>query len=374
MSKIIQTNSENFASKGIFLGSRVTFKDRILNLISKFIYHKIIKFFMRKVFLEFSFECTNICNANCSFCGYRFMRRKKTKIDEEIFFKCVDQYDKLGGGTLNFTPTVGDPLVDKNLLEKIKYAKSKKNIYSITSYTNGILLDRFGFKNILTSGITRLGISTYIGTSEGYKKYYGKDQYNRVINNIVELAKLNSELNFPVGITLHLRLDGNISNWERSEDFVRINQYIPKKNITYLKMYDSWNGLIDIDDIPENCEIDDFSESEEVKKKSGPCFELYRALHVMSDSNVGACVCKDMEGEISVGNAKNDSLEQIWKGKKLENYRSNWGNNIPEVCKTCTRYMPVDDYIKKSKPYLTKKLLKKFFKSFSSQKSNNVSN
>ena len=100
------------------------------------------------------------------------MRRKKTKIDEKIFFKCVDQYDKLGGGTLNFTPTVGDPLVDKNLVEKIKYAKSKKNIYSITSYTNGILLDKFGFKNILTSGLTRLGISTYIGTSEGYKKYY----------------------------------------------------------------------------------------------------------------------------------------------------------------------------------------------------------
>ena len=185
---------------------------------------------------------------------------------------------------------------------------------------------------------------------------------------------MNSELNFPVGITLHLRLDGNISNWERSEDFIRINQYIPKKNITYLKMYDSWNGLIDIDDIPENCEIDDFSESEEVKKKSGPCFELYRALHVMSDSNVGACVCKDMEGEISVGNAENDSLEQIWKGKKLENYRSNWGNNIPDVCKTCTRYMPIDDYIKKSKPYLTKKILKKFFKSFNSQKSNNVLN
>ena len=174
MTKTKSTDSEDYASYGIFLGSRLTVKDKILNLVSKLISFRIIKYFMKKVFLEFSFECTNICNANCSFCGYRFMQRKKTVIDKDLYTKCVDQYDKLGGGTLNFTPTVGDPLVDKNLLSKIQYARQKKNIYSITSYTNGILLDKFGFDKILNSGISRLGISTYIGTSEGYKKFYGK--------------------------------------------------------------------------------------------------------------------------------------------------------------------------------------------------------
>lgn len=78
------------------------------------------------------------------------------------------------------------------------------------------MLDKFGYKEVLNSGISRLAISTYIGSEEGYKKYYGKDQYSRVVNNIIEISKLNQQLNYPVGITLHLRVDGEISNWENS--------------------------------------------------------------------------------------------------------------------------------------------------------------
>lgn len=351
-------NSSDFSSFGISLASRSTIKDSILNFLSKFVSLKIIKIFMEKNFLEFSYESTNICNANCSFCGYRFMKRKKTVLNENLYKKSIDEYDSIGGGPLNFTPTVGDPLVDKKLVDKIKYARNKKNIKSITSYTNGILLDKFGYKEVLNSGISRLAISTYIGSEEGYKKYYGKDQYSRVVNNIIEISKLNQQLNYPVGITLHLRVDGEISNWENSQDFKEINKYIDKKNITYLKVYDSWNGLIDHNDIPENCELDK-PISEEIKKKSGPCFELYRTLHILSDANVGPCVCRDMEGEINIGNIEKNSLNEIWKGKKLKEFRSNWKNKIPETCKNCTRYLPIDDYIKSSKSFLIKKIIKR---------------
>ena len=353
-------NSSDFSSFGITLAGRSTYKDLILNFISKFISSSIIKKFMKKNFLEFSFESTNICNANCTFCGYRFMKRKKTVLNENLYKKSIDQYDAIGGGPLNFTPTVGDPLVDKKLVEKIRYARKKKNIKTITSYTNGILLDKFGYLEVLQSGISRLAISTYIGSKEGYKKYYGKDQYTRVVNNIIEISKLNQQLNYPVGITLHLRVDGEIKNWENSQDFKNINKYIEKKNITYLKVYDSWNGLIDHNDIPENCDLDK-PIPEESKKKLGPCFELYRTLHILSDANVGPCVCRDMEGEINIGNIEENSLKDIWRGEKLEKFRSNWKDKIPETCKNCTRYLPINEYINNSKPFLIKKIVKRLF-------------
>ena len=52
---------------------------------------------------------------------------------------------------------------------------------------------------------------------------------------------------------------------ENSQDFIEISKYIDKKNITYLKVNDSCNGLIDHNDIPENCELDK-PISEEIKK------------------------------------------------------------------------------------------------------------
>ena len=43
------------------------------------------------------------------------------------------------------------------------------------------LLDKFGYINVLKSGIDRLAISTYVGSREGYLKYYQKDKYEKVI-------------------------------------------------------------------------------------------------------------------------------------------------------------------------------------------------
>ena len=79
-------------------------------------------------------------------------------------------------GNLNFTPTVGDPLVDTQLIPKIKRARNYKQIRDIFLYTNGILLDRIGYTNLLHSGLSRLAISTFIGSRDGYKKYYGNDK------------------------------------------------------------------------------------------------------------------------------------------------------------------------------------------------------
>ncbi len=98
----------------------------------------------------------------------------------DLFKKTVDDYASQGGGSLSMTPTVGDPLVDGKILEKISYARSVARIGSIFLYTNGILLDKFGYEQTLQSGITRLAISTYVGSQEGYEHYYGKDEYTEL--------------------------------------------------------------------------------------------------------------------------------------------------------------------------------------------------
>ena len=51
------------------------------------------------------------------------MTRKLSIMSNANTKKAVAEYNYLGGGTVSFTPVVGDPLVDKNLIEKIKICR-----------------------------------------------------------------------------------------------------------------------------------------------------------------------------------------------------------------------------------------------------------
>ncbi len=319
-----------------------------LNKKSKIIFNKVmpnilIKWLMEKDYTHLGFEISNACNANCSFCGYRFMKRKLEIINTSKIEKVVKEYSRNGGGTISFTPVVGDPLVDKDLLKKIKICKSFKNITEIFLYTNGLFLNKFDTEEIIKSGLTRIAISTYIGDAEGYKKYYGSAKYLQVMNNIKRILTTNYYLGNPVNITLHLRVDLPLSKLDNNDDLKFFKKYLDPKSITWLEEYENWSGLIKRKDIPVGATMSK-KENFQTKLKS-PCFEMYRRAHILSNGSVGVCSCRDIEGEIIIGDVNKSSLRELWNGKKLKKYRDEWRINTPKVCVDCDRYRPVDEYI-----------------------------
>mgnify|MGYP003629944636 CR=1 FL=1 len=330
--------------------------------ISKLIPNSFYKYLMESKHINFGIETTNICNANCSFCGYRYMDRKKTVMGMDVYKRAIDEYAASGGGAVNFTPTVGDPLVDKQIVKKIQYARNYKNIKSIFFYTNAILLNRYDLEEFLLSGITRLAISTYIGSKEGYEKFYGKDKYETVVKNILDISEKNQELGRPVHMTLHLRTSNNESDWRVTEEYKKLAMLIGETNITFLESYDAWSGLIKKEDLPSGCGLEEPLPIEE--KKHSPCFELYRRVHVLSDGNVGACICSDLESEINIGNINDNTLDEIWKGEPIKNYRKNWvKGKLPDVCVSCTRYMPVEEFIENNQRRILSDYLRRKFSS-----------
>jgi len=331
---------------------------RALSIAVKFVPQSIILKMMESRYAHLGIEPTNICNANCTFCGYRFLKKPKSTMTLDLFKKTVDDYAAQGGGPLSLTPTVGDPLVDGKILEKISYARSMPQIGSIFLYTNAILLDKFGYEQVLRSGLSRLAISTYMGSSEGYKHYYGIDEYPRVVRNIIGILRTNKEIGTAVQVTLHLRCEGNEALWKDTDEYAEIASLIDPSEISFLKEYDNWGGLIQEDDIPEGTVLQ-IPLSVEEKSKS-PCFEMYRRIHVLSNGNVGVCVCRDMEGEINIGSVEHSTITELWQGDKIKKYRSNWTSGIlPEVCVECTRYMPVRDFIGEHKVDLTAAFLRR---------------
>jgi radical SAM protein with 4Fe4S-binding SPASM domain len=299
---------------------------------------------LTKKFQSFGIEPTNICNANCSFCSYKYVQREKCVMDNTLFQAVIEDFSGLGGGNLNITPTVGEVLVDKDIIQKIEFCAKYPNIQDFFFYTNAILLNRFDMKRILVSGLKRMSISTFLGDSKRYKEYYGRDKYETVIRNITNITKMNRELGSPVNILLHLRCEKPFENIILSEDYKKVTQYIPQTNVSFLEEYDTWYGISQ-KDLPTGAYFTSNPFLKQIDKN--PCSELYRRLHVYSDGSVGVCVCRDINCEIQIGNIRNETLKNIWQGEKLANLRREWfKGQYPAICKECTRYKPLSIYMK----------------------------
>lgn len=290
----------------------------------------------------------------------------------DLFEQAIEEFVAAGGGSLNFTPTVGEPFVDKQLLGKIRIARAHSAISQIFLYTNAINLHLFDPDELLTSGLSRLAISTYFGGRDGYMTNYGTDKYDQVIRNIRTIGRRNVELGRPVQLTLHLRVPKD-STWREQEEYQEIVSLVGEEYVDYVTEYDAWGGRIRDSDIPDGCSfLPTLSETEKIGR---PCFELYRRVQIRLDGQIGTCVCVDLEGEITIGDLRQPGgfLKQ-WRGKNIRAIRDGWKRGtLPRPCKACTRYQFVDDYIRSHKESLFLELLRRtgpgrlFFRAFGSR-------
>ncbi len=292
--------------------------------------------------VSFGLELSNACNANCTFCAYQYQQREKGIMTMDVFRRAIDEFCKIGGGNVNMTPTVGDPLVDRQLLDKVRYARGKKEIEEIWFYTNAIALNHFDLKEFLASGLSAVRISTCIKDKETYLKIYRSHKYEQMLQNIVDLCEMNRQSGSPLHIMLFLRIPKPFEEIHDSPDYRRVAAYFKKDDLIHLDdEYDSWGGLIDEKDLPAGNRLyeNDLDQTRE------PCSELYRRVNVLYDGTVNNCVCRDLNADLKIGDLKTQTLEQIWRGEGLKKLREDWYQGaVPKTCRGCQRYVPVSDY------------------------------
>jgi MoaA/NifB/PqqE/SkfB family radical SAM enzyme len=80
-------------------------------------------------------ESTNLCNAKCVFCPRDEMRRRQGVMDFDLYRKVVDETAALGVTHLR-VHNYGEPFLDKELVEKVRYAK-QKGIAEVGMISNG---------------------------------------------------------------------------------------------------------------------------------------------------------------------------------------------------------------------------------------------
>jgi radical SAM protein with 4Fe4S-binding SPASM domain len=322
--------------------------DKIKNRISRLARELFYSFFPDELCLNeikklrsLSIETTNICNANCVFCGYQYMQRKKEIMNDETFKKIISEFVETGGGNLNMTVIVGDPLIDPQFVERIRHARSFSSIKKISTITNGLNLHKVGIKNILLSGLDEILISMTGFDEAMFKRIYRSNtNFNQMKQNILELLRTNHELGKPVKISLSLRIDEPLNKVINYPGFKEIVALADSINSNYY--YDSWGGRITPDNLPKNMKIRPTFFN--FLNKKNPCFMLYLGIGILVDGKATACPCRDLNGDsdLVIGNINKSSLYNIYNSEALEKLRNKWreGKYIPNICKDCNHYSP----------------------------------
>jgi radical SAM protein with 4Fe4S-binding SPASM domain len=261
-------------------------------------------------------------------------------MSNELFEQSIKQFAEMGGGTLLITPVVGDPLLDKDLITKIRFAKKIKEIKYIFLFTNLIGLNEFNIPDFLSSGLDEINISICIGGKEMYKRIFGVDKYSTVVENLNHLLKENRRLGNKVQLHIHLRAEKPYNTTTSNSDY----QYLTKEygqDLFHIDAeYDNWTGMITKNNLPKD------NEFKKIKSYSEPCQELSNGLIVFANGDIGCCWRRDIEGKLVIGNLNENSLNDAWKGKNIHTIRQNWiDGQIPDVCKNCFAYEPLSVFL-----------------------------
>jgi len=142
---------------------------------------------------EVRYEVTDHCNAECIMCprDQHKLGRLHGIMDQQKYQQSVDEVVELGCKQIVLTG-FGEPLIDKNLEQKIAYAKDKGLRTYIIS--NASLLTRERATGIIEAGLDELRLSFYGMRKETYESVMVGLDFDVTMSNVLSFLELRKEL------------------------------------------------------------------------------------------------------------------------------------------------------------------------------------
>jgi hypothetical protein len=284
-------------------------------------------------FLSVAF--TNICNANCVFCAYKYRKYQPAIIEDGLLEKIAGEYSAIGGGMIGNSANLGDPLADPYFWRHLEIVRRYKNISTPSLATNLIAAKLHDLRRLALEGPDWIFVSIGGFNREAYKLMFGVDRYQDVIENLFTILEIRRSAGMPLNVGVNCR--SNLS-WRRhvtEPDFKRLLKYLDFGAIgLQSKGFDNWGGLVTEKDLLPGMTL-----CKNAAHKRFPCFNLYDNLAIMPDGTAVACACREANATsaLVVGNAKTDTLLEI--GQRAAKLRQDWlDGNIPAICRGCSGY------------------------------------
>jgi hypothetical protein len=257
-------------------------------------------------------ESTNICNAKCTFCPRDEMHRRQGVMSFELFRKIVDECAELGITHVR-VHNYGEPFIDRRLVEKVRYAKSK-GIAEVGMISNGSLITEAVARGMIEAGLDAINISVDASGREVFERTRIGLNYDKVIANIERVVRIRGELGKrrPKLILSFVRQNNSadeqafIEHWRRIAD---------KIHVTDLH---NWAGTLNQD-----------------SDVNYPCYRPWLTFTALWDGRVSLC-CADFDGRTILGDLNTSTIRDIWNGPAYRAVRrEHLESGGPDICRSC---------------------------------------
>jgi MoaA/NifB/PqqE/SkfB family radical SAM enzyme len=255
------------------------------------------------------------------------MHRRQGVMDFELFRKVVDECAGLGITHVR-VHNYGEPFLDRELVEKVRYAKSK-GIAEVGMISNGSLITEEIARGMIDAGLDAINISVDAAGKEIFESTRVHLKYDEVIGNIRTLARLRNESGrtHPKLILSFVRQNNSADEQAFIDEW---RQIADKIHITDLH---NWAGTLN-----DHTDV------------QYPCYRLWLTFTVLWDGRVSMC-CADFDGRHIFGDLRSQTIAEVWNDPLYRAARrQHLESGGPGICRSC-------DLPKKDSPLWIKKLL-----------------
>lgn len=288
-------------------------------------------------FEQIRIEASSICNLRCQHCPTgtwsNQQRNFRGLLDPGLFENLIGQLKEMPqvqGACMYFG---GEALINKKLPEMLLRLKQETNIKHTWLSTNGMLLDEEMALRLVASGVDKMAISIDGRSPEDNDRLRLGASYVKVRENALRFKKLAE------GLPIQVRIDNSFVAHEGEfvdycfpevPGFIREDFPGFVHNSIYAKRW----PLIDE-------ELSSYAALRFARWRGYKtvCMEPFKEICVRANGDVVPC-CYDITSHLVLGNAKEQSLLEIWNGKPYRKLRQSIASNgiiggLPRLCREC---------------------------------------
>lgn len=302
-------------------------------------------------------EPITYCNLECTFCTYKLGRRSQAVMAQNLFQDYVDQSVDLGFDAVALTPINGDAFLDKGLDAKLAYLEEHPGVKAIVLYSNFIAASESMISTLLASKkLSLFNISVYGCDEAEFARITGRGaaQFQRLLKNLERLLRGLAQAGTPSAFQFSLRTSRRFRletapKTPLTDILLRLKRQGAMVEIQ--SRCDDWGGLIKEADM-EGLEMDLICG--ELLYKKGACILPFYQIQILADGRVNACACRDIDGELCIGDLRLQSLRDVISSRNPA-YTSliarQQAGDFPQACKGCSFYRSIyDSSIKGASP------------------------
>ena len=290
--------------------------------------------------LSISVTTANVCNLKCEFCAVsdKSHERNKSFMEMEEYKILIDSIvDSKWHLKQLVLVGLGEPLLNKNIVDFVKLAKSKKCADKIHIVTNGTLLTRDISDKLIEAGLDVLRVSINGVTNEDYLKYTGTNvDFNNLVDNLAYFYSHKSS---------------------ETKLYIKIMDYqIKSQEEVFESIFKDISDVINVEYLTEMDTTMDYNKiTNEISQKGLKGFEItdtkicplpFYHIYCNADATISACCVAGpwyTPPALIFGDLHSESLYDIWNGKAFNSFLMSMLEKGKEyadpICKKCKAYL-----------------------------------